>query len=163
MLIRNLAASSPALCFSNLNYFVALLFLNCWSCKIIVKLTATTTLLLLSLMLTCRAKTTVAAPPADTPPNKSMEEFRNHLRSTLTNYLITQTGARWVHLSSSKFQCCFSLFKKNALRNKTDSASVWLHSVLPRIPVPTFKIQPSGTSLTAESAWPAAGVTAVAW
>ena len=55
---------------------------------------AAATFLLLSLMLTCWMKSTVAAPPADTPPNKSMEEFRNHLRSTLTNYLITQTGAR---------------------------------------------------------------------
>ncbi|XP_046440131.1 uncharacterized protein LOC124191151 [Daphnia pulex] len=59
---------------------------------------ATTTFLVFQLMLICWSTVTVVAnPPAETSnaSSKNLEDFRNHLRSTLTNYLMTQTHARY--------------------------------------------------------------------
>lgn len=65
---------------------------------------ATTTFLVFQLMLICWSTVTVVAnPPAETSnaSSKNLEDFRNHLRSTLTNYLMTQTHARQKFLALS--------------------------------------------------------------
>ncbi|XP_059350896.1 uncharacterized protein LOC130695212 [Daphnia carinata] len=55
-----------------------------------------TVVLLCQLMLTLWSAGAVAAPPAETNPSpKNLEDFRNHIRNTLTNYLMTQTHARY--------------------------------------------------------------------
>ncbi|KAK4015427.1 uncharacterized protein LOC116924497 [Daphnia magna] len=55
-----------------------------------------TAFILCQLVLTLWPAGAVAAPPAETnTSSKNLEDFRNHIRSTLTNYLMTQTHARY--------------------------------------------------------------------